>query len=370
MPGPPKLVSVVGARPQFIKLAPVARAMAAHDGIRHLVIHTGQHYDEKMSSCFFDELELPKPDLNLGVGSGSHAEQTAVMLTRLEMAFQHETPDAVIVYGDTNSTLAATLAAAKIHVPIAHVEAGLRSFNRAMPEEINRLVADHCADRLYAPTPQAMKNLQQENLAGRAVLSGDVMFDAVQHNLELASAKSRVLESLSLEPGQFGVVTVHRPVNTTGGALEQLMGALEDVSRQYLPLLFPVHPRTRAALDQMDCQTPPGLRLVDPLAYLDMIALIRAAAVVITDSGGVQKEAAFLHTPCLTLRAETEWTETVEIGINRLVGEAGVDLSQSVGEVLNRENMFNDATLARLQEHYGDGSAAGRVVSDLIGWLA
>jgi UDP-N-acetylglucosamine 2-epimerase len=344
--------------------------MGDHDSVIHRVVHTGQHYDDNMSTAFFEELEIPRPDLDLGVGSGSHAAQTAAMLTQLETSFSADPPDAILVYGDTNSTLAATLAAAKIHIPVAHVEAGLRSFNRQMPEEINRLVADHCADRLYAPTPKAFKNLEEENLRARAVISGDVMLDAVVYNIKLATAKSRALEKTGLEAGNFGLVTVHRPVNTTGDALPELLKALEETARRHLPLVFPVHPRTRAVLEELSYEPPKELVLLEPLPYLDNIALIQAAAVIITDSGGVQKEAAFLHTPCLTMREETEWTETVEIGVNRLVANAGPELVEAVGEVLKSGNMFNDETLRRIQGHYGQGDAATRIVKDCIEWLS
>lgn len=365
-----KFVSVVGARPQFVKLAPIARAIREYKALSHVVIHTGQHYDKNMSASFFEVLELPKPDLDLGVGKGSHAEQTAKMLTRLESALVASAPDAVLVYGDTNSTLAATLAASKIHVPVAHVEAGLRSFNRLMPEEINRLVADHCSDRLYAPTPQALGNLENENLGDRAVLSGDVMLDAVLHNTELADEKSTALKENGLQAGKFGLVTVHRPANTSRHELQKLLEALERTAHEHLPLVFPVHPRTRSVLEELAYEPPDVLTLLEPLAYLDCISLIRAAAVVITDSGGIQKEAAFLHTPCLTMRDETEWTETVEIGINQLVGNAAVDLVEAVGEVLRSENMFNKGTLQQLIEHYGRGEAARCIVKDCIEWIS
>lgn len=363
------LVSVVGARPQFVKLAPICRAMALADNIEHLVVHTGQHYDDNMSASFFEQLGMHEPHLNLGVGSGSHAEQTATMLTALESFLRDRRPDALLTYGDTNSTLAATLAATKIHIPVAHVEAGLRSFNRAMPEEINRLVADHCGDRLYAPTPQAMVNLERENLLGRAVLSGDVMFDSVRHNIELARSRSRALEDLDFAAGAFGMVTVHRPVNTTDATLRVLLGVLETTARRHLPLLFPVHPRTRAVLDKLGYKPPPELVILEPLSYLDNICLLEAAAFVITDSGGVQKEAAFLHTPCLTVRDETEWTETVDIGVNHLVGSSGKQLVEAVGAVLAAQNPFDDRALRRIEECYGDGHAAEKIVKDCKTWL-
>lgn len=362
-------MSVVGARPQFVKLAPISRAIEAAGNIQHRVVHTGQHYDANMSESFFEQLEMRAPDVNLEVGSGTHAEQSSAMLTALETLLTDDRPSAVLTYGDTNSTLAATLAAAKIHVPVAHVEAGLRSYNRAMPEEINRLVADHCSDRLYAPTPQSMANLESENISDRAIVSGDVMLDAVQHNIELARQNSRAMDNLGLEPGRFGLVTVHRPVNTTGEALRQLLDALEETAVEHLPLVFPVHPRTRAILDRLD-YTPPGpLVITAPLTYLDNLRVMQEAAVVITDSGGVQKEAAFLGTPCLTARDETEWTETVEIGVNRLVGNAGRQLIGAVVDVLEQGSPFNETTRQAIEQHYGAGDAAERIVFDCIAWI-
>jgi UDP-N-acetylglucosamine 2-epimerase len=239
-----------------------------------------------------------------------------------------------------------------------------------MPEELHRLVADHCADRLYAPTPQAMKNLENENLAKRSILSGDVMLDAVQHNIELAKKKSRVLQALHLEPGEFGLVTIHRAANTTGEQLQKLLLALDETANTQIPLIFSVHPRTRAVLAEIGHQTSERLRLIEPLPYLDSISLIQAAAVVLTDSGGVQKEAAFLHTPCLTMRSETEWTETIEIGINRLVGNAALELAEEVSKALKSQDMFNKETINQLQRHYGNGDAAMRIVNDCIEWIS
>lgn len=363
------LLSVVGARPQFVKLAPIVRALEKHDGCTHRIVHTGQHYDDRMSAIFFEQLELPRPDIDLGVGSASQGSQTAAMLAKLEEFLLRDKPSAVLTYGDTNSTLAATLAAAKLEIPVAHVEAGLRSFNRKMPEEINRLVADHCSDRLYAPTPNAMENLEQENLSERALLTGDVMRDAINHNIGLAEEKSRALDEFGLEEGGFGLVTVHRPVNTTGTALKSLLEALEEVARHRLPLLFPVHPRTRAVLDELSYKHEARLRLVDPVPYLDVIALIKAAAVVITDSGGMQKEAAFLGTPCLTLRDETEWTETVDMGVNRLVGNSGSSLVAAMAELGGSEDVFGNRVKQQIRKHYGSGNAAEIIVRDCLGWM-
>ena len=361
-------VSIVGARPQFIKLGPVARALESLDGVEHRVIHTGQHYDDRMSAVFFEELGLPKPDTNLDVGSAGHGEQTGAMLARLENLFESRRPRAVLVYGDTNSTLAATLAAAKLHIPVAHIEAGLRSFNRRMPEEINRIVADHCGDRLYAPTPTAMQNLTDENLADRAVFSGDVMRDAVQHNCEIARANSTILDNFDLAPGEFGLMTVHRPVNTTVAALSAILKSVGDAAAATVPVVFPIHPRTRPLLDKIDCPELSYIKVVEPVAYLDMLQLLDSAAVVITDSGGVQKEAAFLGTPCVTLREETEWVETLEMGVNRLVGQDCGEIKSAVSAMTGRGDIFNARVWRAMDEIYGSGHAAHAIAVDLINW--
>jgi len=370
MGAPTTLVSVVGARPQFVKLAPIVRALEQHNGCTHRVVHTGQHYDFKMSDMFFEQLELPQPDIDLGVGSASQGAQTGVMLAKLEEYLLHERPAAVLTYGDTNSTLAATLAAAKLHIRVAHVEAGLRSFNRQMPEEINRLVADHCSDRLYAPTPGAYHNLEDENLVDRALLTGDVMLDAIIHNIKLANKKSQALDEYGVENEEFGLVTVHRPVNTTGQALKELLKTLEHIAENHLPLLFLVHPRTRVVLDELRYKPGSDLRLVDPVPYLDIISLIQATAIVITDSGGVQKEAAFLKTPCLTIRDETEWTETVDLGVNKLVGNSGSNLIAAISMSQNPEKIFTRSVQDRIQEHYGSGNAAEIIVRDCLDWMS
>jgi UDP-GlcNAc3NAcA epimerase len=304
------------------------------------------------------------------VGSGSQGAQTGVMLAKLEEYLQQEKPSGVLTYGDTNSTLAATLAATKLHIPTAHVEAGLRSFNREMPEEINRLVADHCSDRLYAPTPGAIHNLENENLVERALLTGDVMLDAVNHNIALANEKSRALEEYGVTKNEFGLVTVHRPVNTTGEALQELLTALESIAENNLPLIFPVHPRTRVVLNEMGYKPGARLQLVEPATYLDIIILIHAARMVITDSGGMQKEAAFLKTPCLTMRDETEWTETIDMGVNRLVGNSGAGLIEAVSTVEESEIVFDEAVQDCMQEQYGSGNASEIIVRDCLDWMS
>jgi len=364
-----KIVSVVGARPQFVKLGAVARSLEKTEFIDHKVIHTGQHYDERMSDVFFDELQLPRPDANLDVGSGGHGVQTAAMLAKLEEAFGTLNPGAVIVYGDTNSTLAATLAATKLHIPVVHIEAGLRSFNRLMPEEINRLVADHCSDRLYAPTPTAIQNLHNENLADRSVLSGDVMRDTVLHYRELARSNSRAIEKHRLEPGRFGLLTIHRPINTTRQGLLKILSSLEGCCSADRPLVFPVHPRTRSLVFALGYRDSPLFRVIEPVAYLDMLQLLESASIIVTDSGGVQKEAAFLQTPCITLREETEWTETVDIGVNRLVGQSDGEIRKAFDDMNGRCDLFNDDVVKKLDHHYGIGGAADTIVGDFCKWL-
>ncbi len=374
MSGGIRALSIVGARPQFIKLAPVDRAFAALAQAReqaplHEVVHTGQHYDDSLSQVFFDQLQLPRPVVDLNVGSGSHAEQTAAMLVALERVLIERKPDVVLVYGDTNSTLAGVMAASKLHIPVVHIEAGLRSFNREMPEEINRVVADHCADLLFAPTPVAMAHLAREGLAERAHHCGDVMYDAVMHNRALAARQSRITTTLGLIAGTYGVVTVHRPSNTDGQALPQLVAELSALSREVLPLVFPMHPRTRALLGADEVAALKGLRVIEPVGYLDMLALVESAQVVLTDSGGLQKEALFLSTPCLTLREETEWVETVQIGANQLIG---TDLSQARRAIARWSAggaQLADEWTTAVRTHYGDGNAGGRICSKLLNWM-
>ncbi len=311
-----KIVSIVGARPEFVQAAPVSRALRPRH--HEVLVHTGQHYDYEMSAVFFEQLGLPAPDYNLEVGSGPHGWQTGQMLARLEETLLAEKPDWVLVRGDTNSTLAGALAAAKLHIPVAHIEAGLRSFNRWMPEEINRVVADHVADLLFCPTPTAVKNLAAEGIIEGVHLVGDVMYEAILYNLSLAEARSDALARLGLSPGGYLLLTVHRAENTDIRA--NLRAILEAVNRLEEPVLFPAHPRTRHLLDEMGWRPAPHVRLVEPQSYFDILVLEKNARLLLTDSGGMQKEAYCLETPCLTLREQTEWVETVEAGWNRLVG--------------------------------------------------
>jgi UDP-GlcNAc3NAcA epimerase len=310
-----RVCTVVGARPQFVKAAPVSRALAA-GGHTEILIHTGQHYDRVMSDIFFEEIGQRAPDYNLGVGSGSHGVQTGQMMIALEPILQAERPDAVLVYGDTNSTLAAAVVAVKLGVPLAHVEAGLRSFNRSMPEEHNRRLTDHVSDWLFCPTATAVENLRAEGLTRGVYQVGDVMYDAVRYNLEHAAAQPDALPALGLEPGGYYLATIHRPYNTD--RLENLTGIWAALADLKLPVVFPMHPRTRRLLEAAGVATPGTIRVIDPVGHLGMLRLEKQARAILTDSGGVQKEAYFLAVPCVTIRPETEWVETVAAGWNTL----------------------------------------------------
>jgi len=314
-----KVVSIIGARPQFIKCAPVSRAL--RQVADEVLVHTGQHYDDSMSGVFFRELGIADPAYHLGVGSGSHGQQTGDMLKGVEEILLKESPDMVLVYGDTNSTLAGALAAVKLHLPVVHVEAGLRSFNRSMPEEINRIVTDQLSTLLLCPTETAVENLRREGVTEGVSLVGDVMYDALLDSVVRAQQVSRILERMDVEPQNYLLATVHRADNTD--RLEQLssiMSALNEVGSAERPIVFPVHPRTRKQLNKISIPASPFLHLIDPVSYLDMVWLERNAHAIVTDSGGIQKEAYWLNVPCITLREETEWIETVVSGWNCLVG--------------------------------------------------
>jgi UDP-GlcNAc3NAcA epimerase len=316
-----KIVTVIGARPQFIKAAALSRVAREAGDVQELMVHTGQHHDDNMSRVFFEQLEIPVPHRNLGISGGRHGAMTGRMLEAVEAVIDAEAPDWVLVYGDTNSTLAGALAAAKLHVPVAHVEAGLRSWNRAMPEEINRVLTDHLATLLLAPTEAAMANLRREGIAGgRVHLVGDVMFDAARYYGRRSSESDALHRRLGVAETPYALATVHRAENTDDPArLRAVFDGLIDVART-LPVVLPLHPRTRHALEALDLLSTVAARLTlcEPLGYLDMTALERRAAVIATDSGGVQKEAYFHRVPCVTLRDETEWVELVEHGWNTL----------------------------------------------------
>jgi UDP-GlcNAc3NAcA epimerase len=356
-----KIVTIVGARPQFIKAATVARVVRNRPCVNEILVHTGQHYDYGMSEVFFDELDLPRPAYNLGVGSTSHGRQTAMMLAGIEEILQQESPDWVLVYGDTNSTLAGALAAVKLHLPVAHVEAGLRSFNRKMPEEINREVTDHVSDLLCAPTRRAADQLAKEGLGSDKVhITGDVMFDASLYYAEHADRLPRIADRLGVLPKQYALATIHRAENTDDPKrLDAIVSGLCNLS-EHLPVVLPLHPRTRLALAKAGLleRVEARLRAIAPVGYLEMIQLEKQAKVIVTDSGGVQKEAFFFHCPCITLRDETEWTELVDHGYNKLAGAELTGLTRLFEE-------FANCDLDWTRRLYGDGRAANHIV-DLL----
>lgn len=350
-----RIATVVGARPQFIKMAPISRALRQRD-VEEIPIHTGQHYDANLSAVFYDQLGLPGPRHNLEVGSGSHGEQTARMLAGLAEILPREDPDWVVVIGDTNSTLAGALAAAQLRLPLAHIEAGLRSHDRRMPEEMNRICADHLSDRLYFSTRAARANLAREGLLERGRAVGDVTHDAVRlfstrpPGPEIENVEAR------LPHGPWVLATLHR-ADTTGdpALLRRLWTRLCEME---WPVVFPLHPRTRLAGESLGLRPGPRMLLMEPVGYPAMLHLLRRSALLVTDSGGLQKEAYFLQTPCMTLRRETEWTETVESGWNRLYDLSSCPPIDAAAEAGRRGGPI---------EEYGDGHAAERIVEDLLG---
>ena len=352
-----KFVTVVGARPQFIKLAPVSRALR-QAGLSEVIVHTGQHYDEAMSHTFFVELEIPAPDYDLEVGSGAHGAQTGKMLAAIEDVLLREQPDGVIVFGDTNSTLAGALAAVKLHIPVAHVEAGLRSFDRSMPEEINRVVTDHVSTRLYCPTTLATQHLQEEGVTTGVKLVGDVMYDVLLHMRPRIEARaSTLLPELGVERNAYTLVTVHRAGNTDDpDTLRRIMSGLE---RLVGSVIFPMHPRTRNLLARYGITPGDHIRVIDPVGYTDMLTLTTSAARVVTDSGGLQKEAFLLGVPCVTLRDTTEWPETIEVGWNTLVASDPDALLAAWRKPTPPAPAINP---------YGQGNASERIAEDLATW--
>ncbi len=356
-----KVVTVVGARPQFVKAATVSAAIVQHNKagatIEEVLVHTGQHYDPNMSQVFFDQLQVPRPKYNLAVGSGSHGAMTGKMLGAVEQILLDEKPDWLLVYGDTNSTLAGALAAAKLHVPVCHVEAGLRSFDKRMPEEINRILTDHVSALLLCPTHTAIANLKTEGVTHGVHHVGDVMYDAALIFAKVAGQSSKVLAGYGVAPKAFLLATVHRAENTdVPTRLEGILTALSNLASEACPVLLPLHPRTRATLKARGLEPllerNSAFKTVEPVPFLDMIVLEQQAKLILTDSGGVQKEAYFHRVPCVTLRDETEWVETIEAGWNQLAGADQRRIEQAAAT----------ARPGRVIDEYGDGSAAQKVV--------
>lgn len=360
-----RVVSLVGARPQFIKAAMVSAQLRAQADVEEMLVHTGQHYSASLSEVFFKQLEIPRPDLNLEIGPGHPGAQIGRMLMGLDGVLETGAFDWVLVYGDTNSTLAGALAANKAGIPLAHVEAGLRSFNRQMPEEINRLAADHLAELLFTPTATADANLRAESIPEeRIVRVGDVMYDSVLHYAERAARQSHILDDLNLEAGSYLVCTVHRAENTDDAHnLSAILEGIGQVAGQ-VPVVLPMHPRTQAAIKahQLGTTLPDAIRVIEPLGYLDMLQLEANARLIATDSGGVQKEAFFLNIPCVTLRNETEWVELVEAGWNRLVPPAdAASIAASIKSALDEPRPASAGS-----ELFGDGHAAEKICARLL----
>lgn len=370
-----RFASIVGTRPQFVKLAPVSEALRQQH--EEIIIHTGQHYDYNMSAQFFDELAIPVPDYHLEIGSGTHGAQTARMLEAIEQVLLKERPDQVVVFGDTNSTLAGALAAAKLHMPVAHVEAGLRSFNRAMPEEINRIVVDHLSERLFCPTETAQRNAAREGIVRGVEVVGDVMYDILLQAWPKIGERAReLLPRLGIEPQHYVLVTVHRAANTDDRVV--MCNIAHALNKLEMPVVFPVHPRTRAVLERYGIVWEKHVQCIDPEGYIDMLTLEANAITILTDSGGVQKEAFLLRVPCATLREETEWVETVESGWNVLVGTSweaimaavGRERPDRVGEIVGAGEMVRAGTSpaptispAQNPGPFGRGDAARRIAS-------
>ncbi|MDH5462146.1 MAG: UDP-N-acetylglucosamine 2-epimerase (non-hydrolyzing) [Candidatus Bathyarchaeota archaeon] len=357
---------VIGARPQIIKSAPIVHEASKDAEVEFQLVHTGQHYDFEMSRIFFGELELPDPVVNLGVGSGSHGWQTGEMMIGLEKTINELKPDLVLVPGDTNSTLAGALAAVKLHVPVAHVEAGARSYDMRMPEEVNRRLTDHCSSLLFAATENCVKNLLKEGMIEDQIrLTGDTMYDSLLRH-KAGALRSRILDELGLAVGGYAVLTVHRPENVDDPeALKNIMKAMIELKE--LPIVFPVHPRTMERLKATGLlervNEAKHVRVVDPVGYHEMLRLVRDSKMVFTDSGGLQKEAFWLRTMCITLRERTEWVETVELGANVLIGSDKQAIIRKVRKCLATEGL--EARLEELANPFGDGNASVRIIEAL-----
>ena len=313
-----KIITVLGARPQFIKASVLSERFIDSDKTKEVIVHTGQHYDESMSGAFFQDLNIPPPKYNLSIQEKTHGAMTGKMIQKLEEVFEKERPDGVLVYGDTNSTLAGALVGSKMHIPVFHVEAGLRSFNKKMPEEINRILTDHVSNLLFCPTETSVENLKKENITQGVHLVGDVMYESCLKAKHIAEKKSNILEKLKLENQDFSTITLHRAENTDDPSkLKEILDFLNQESEKH-PLIFPIHPRTQKKISEFDLNMSKNIRVVEPLGYFDMINLVSHSTCVYTDSGGLQKKSFFLQIPCVTLRDETEWVETIESDWNRL----------------------------------------------------
>lgn len=355
-----KLLTIIGARPQFIKASAVSRAIGKLNGVEEVLVHTGQHFDKNMSDVFFEEMEIPTPKYNLEIHSLSHGAMTGRMLEEIEKVIQIEKPDFVVVYGDTNSTLAGALAAKKIDVKVAHIEAGLRSFNMQMPEEINRILTDRISDYLFCPTDVAIQNLKAEgfeNFNSKIIRTGDVMYDSALFYRKKAEERSKILSNLRLDKDHYVLATIHRQENTDDETnLKNIIDALNTINEQ-IQIVVPLHPRTRKILEQRNQSV--YFTIIDPLGYIDMVQLTANAKVIMTDSGGLQKEAFFFGRNCVTMREQTEWVETVEHGFNVIVGAKNEQIIQGFNQMLNKQNDFS-------LNLYGDGNAAEEIIRHFL----
>lgn len=359
-----KIVTIIGARPQFIKAASLSRYINKISNFldinsinfQEIIIHTGQHYDFNMNDTFFNELEIPKPDYNLGIGSDSHARQTGKMMMEIERILFSEKPDLVLIYGDTNSTIAGSLAAVKMHIPVAHVEAGLRSYDRTMPEEINRIVSDTISTILFCPTDIAVENLKKEGITENVYNVGDIMLETYQYYKDKAESSSRILKVLGLKPKEYFLCTIHRASNTDNE--DNLKNILIGLTESQGKIVLPIHPRTKKIIEQnQDIKNIIGenIKIIDPIGYFDMIILEKNARKIITDSGGIQKEAYFNMVPCITLRENTEWVETIQNGVNILVGTIPDKIAGTINEFTPDKKKFNNNL-------FGDGQTSAKIV--------
>jgi len=348
-----KIATIIGTRPQFIKASMVSREISKHDNINEAIIHTGQHFDKNMSHIFFEEMGIPEPNYNLNIHSLSHGAMTGRQIEGIEEILMKEKPDWILVYGDTNSTLAGALAAAKLHIPVAHVEAGLRSFNRNMPEEINRILCDQVSNLLLCPSETAVENLKNEGITKSVHNVGDVMYDAVLYFGQIAENKSKILEKLNLESKQYILATVHRQENTDDPI--RLKNIFSAFSEAPMSVVIPLHPRTKKKMAENKISLNGQIKTIDPVGYLDMVALEKNAHIIATDSGGIQKEAYFYGVPCITLRDETEWVELVQLDVNQIVGAS----SKNIKAALDKKTSFKNV------EIYGDGKASKKIISIL-----
>lgn len=360
-----KILTIVGARPQFVKAAMLSNALRSSERFDEVIVHTGQHYDPGMSDIFFEQLGIPAPGHALGIAGGGHGEMTGRMLCALEPVIIKEAPDLIIVYGDTNSTIAGSLTAAKLHIPIAHVEAGLRSFNRRMPEEVNRVLTDHMSELLFCPTENAVQNLMSEGIKSGVHLVGDIMFDAALHFGRIAKDSIKCGLHRQLPAGGYVLATIHRQENTDDPQkLRRIVDALATLSKE-IPVVLPLHPRTRDRLavmgftDSLSCK---GMNVIEPLGYLEMLAMEQAAGLIVTDSGGVQKEAYFFQVPCLTLRDQTEWGELVDMGWNRLVDVLNVDIVDVARQSIGSRGSDQSSP-------YGIGETASQIIEHLSAYM-